>query len=83
MPMQFFYEADNTPEEKIDRDHYRGDHLCGRCGFDDLRDLTGIAFDLTGIEARRIVLRTRYNLPRRYSLIPAHIANTMRTPIAL
>ena len=54
--MQFFYEADNTPEEKIDRDHYRGDHLCGRCGFDDLRYLTGIAFDLTGIEARRIAV---------------------------
>jgi hypothetical protein len=43
---------------------------------------------LTKDEARRIAanvvkLSTRYNLPRRYSLIPAHIANTMRTPIAI
>jgi len=43
---------------------------------------------LTKDEARRIAanvaqLRTRYNLPRRYSITTANIANTIRTPIAV
>jgi hypothetical protein len=43
---------------------------------------------LTKDEARRIAanvakLRTRHNLPRRYSITTANIANTIRTPIAV
>jgi len=37
-------------------------------------------------EARRIARTVpvhRYNLPRRYSITPADVANTIRTPIAL